>query len=160
MKVILLEDVDNVGAAGNVVDVAAGFARNVLFPFGRAAAATVGRVRQAQAAKTRVAQRLARRAEKELARTQRLVELVDRKTVTLTAPAGPLGKLHGAVTARDIAAALSRAVGVPLLPAVVRLRAPIHEPGEQKVSLEFPHGLEAEVTVVVEGSAPPEEAQQ
>lgn len=150
MKVLLLEDVENVGTAGAVVEVADGFARNVLFPHGRAAAATAGRVQEAEAAKALATQK----SEEELERLQKLIERLDQYTVTLTLSAGPLGKLHGAVTAKDIARELSKHAGADIPSSAVRLLAPVREPGEQKVSLEFSHGLEAEVTVVVTGAAP------
>lgn len=150
MKVLLLEDVDNVGTAGAVVEVADGFARNVLFPHGRAAAATAGRVQEAKSAQTMAAQK----SEEELSDLQKLISRLDQKTMTLTLPAGPLGKLHGAVTAKDIAGALSKVFGVDIPASAVRLPAPLHDLGEQKVALEFTHGLEAEITVVVTGDAP------
>lgn len=150
MKVLLLEDVENVGTAGAVVEVPSGFARNVLFPHGRAAAATAGRVQEAEAAKALAAQK----SEEELERLQKLIERLDQYTITLALSAGPMGKLHGAVTAKDIAGELSKATGADIPPTAVRLPAPLRDLGEQKVSLEFSHGLEAEVTVVVTGAAP------
>lgn len=151
MKVLLLENVEGVGAAGELADVADGFARNVLFPQGKAAAATTGRVKEAAARQARATQK----SEKELAALQRLVDLLDQKTVTVTVPAGPQG-LHGAVTADDIAATIARSLQVTLPKRSVQLREPLRKPGESKVTLAFPHGLEAEMTVIVEAElAPP-----
>jgi large subunit ribosomal protein L9 len=150
MKVLLLEDVENVGAAGAVVEVPNGFARNVLFPHGRAAAATAGRLKEADAAKARAAQE----SEEELGRLQTLIERLDQTTITLVLPVGPQGKTYGAVTAKDIAGELSKQVGAEIPSTAVRLQAPLRDLGEQKVSLEFSHGLEAEITVVVTGAAP------
>lgn len=152
MKVVLLENVDGVGKAGDVVEVADGYARNALFPKGQAAQATKARE---QAAAVKAAQ-AARTAEEELVNLQRIVELVDGKTVSLKVPIGPSGKLHGAVTADSVAKAIEGALSVQLPPGCVRLQKPITEPDSQKLVLEFPHGLEAEVTVVLEGvPAPP-----
>ncbi len=150
MKVILLEAVANVGGAGDIIDVAEGFARNVLFPQGKAAAATAGHVKKAAAQKARITQK----SEEELAALQRLVELLDQKTVTITVPAGPQG-LHGAVTADDIAATIARSLQVRLPTGSVKLHAPLREPGDTKVTLAFPHGLEAEITVIVEAEVAP-----
>lgn len=152
MQVILLEDVENVGRAGHIVEVADGYARNVLFPRGQAAAATKARVQEAAASEARAA----RTSERDLATMQELVQRADRKTVVIRTPAGPQGKLHGAVTAKDIAEEIASALGISLPPGTVRLAEPIREPGEHKVALEFPHGLEAEVTVVLEANTPPE----
>lgn len=146
MKVLLLEDVASVGKAGEITDVADGYARNYLFPNSLAAAATEARIREAEAAKARAV----KAAEEDLRRSQELAERINRKTVTVRAPTGPQGKLESAVTAQDIAAAVERELGAPLPEGAVRLSGPIHELGEQAVNLELPHGLEAEVTVLIE----------
>lgn len=151
MKVLLLEDVEDVGAAGAVVEVPNGFARNVLFPRGRAAAATAGGAKEAQAAKALAAQE----SEEELSRLQGLIDRLDQKTITLVLQVGPQGKPYGAVTAKDISEELSKALGADIPSGTVRLPAPLRDLGEHKVSLEFSHGLEAEVTVAVTGGAPP-----
>lgn len=145
MKVVLLEDVKDLGRAGEVVEVADGHARNFLFPKALAVVATESRIREAEASLARAA----RASEEELAAMQRLAELADQKTVHLERPIGPQGKLHGAVTANDIAAIIEDALRISLPPNAVRLSEPIHEPGTYQVALEFPHGLEAEVTVMV-----------
>jgi len=150
MRVILLEDVESVGSAGDIVEVASGFARKVLFPQGKAAAATSGRVAETQKA----SKRKQRKAEEELAALQRVVETVDHKTVAHRTEVGPQGKLHGAVTADDIARTIAQSFSVPLPNGSVRLAEPIHEPGTYHVTLEFPHNLEAEVTVIVEAMSP------
>lgn len=150
MKVLLLEDVEKAGKAGEVVEVSAGYARNFLFPNALAASASASQFREAAAAQ----QRAAKRAEEELANAQRLVELLDQKTVSVRARAGPQGKLHGAVTARMIADELSKSLGTKLPDGAVRLHSPIREAGEHKVRLEFPHGLEAEISVIVEAIMP------
>lgn len=150
MKVVLLEDVDDVGRAGEIVEVSDGHARNYLFPEGLAALATPER--ETRAAATQAVEK--KRAEEELARLQALVDALDQKVVAIRAPVGPTGKLHGAVTATDIRKALEKALERTLPEGVVHLQDPITEPGEQKLSLSFPHGLEAEVTLVVEGVLP------
>lgn len=150
MKVVLLEDVASVGKAGEVVDVADGFARNVLFPNGKAAVATSGRIAEVMEARSRTA----KKAEAELAGFQHVVERVDRKTVRLSVPVGPQGRLHGAVTAQDVSDALERSFGIRLPVESVQLSGPIHEPGEYRVELQLPHGLEAEVLVVIDSGRP------
>ncbi|TSC73122.1 MAG: large subunit ribosomal protein L9 [Parcubacteria group bacterium Gr01-1014_38] len=147
MKVVLLENVKNLGQAGEVVEVADGYARNFLFPRELAAVATGSHARTAEAQKARAT----RASEEELATMQRLAELTDQKTIRLERPLGPQEKLHGAVTAKEVVAAIENALHISLPADVVRLPLPIHEPGQHTVTLEFPHGLEAEVTVVVGG---------
>lgn len=147
MKVVLLSRVANLGEAGDIVDVVEGYARNYLFPNGIAAQATSGRAKAVSAAKA-----LARKAsEEELGKMQALADTVDGTSVTLRVPLGPQGKLHGAVSADDISAEIRRALGVQLPKGAIVLKTPIQETGEQKLTLELPHGLEATVMVTVEG---------
>lgn len=149
MKVVLLSRVENLGEAGDVVEVADGYARNYLFPSGLAAQATSGRAQAATAAKARARQT----SEEELAKTEALADTLDGKSVLLRVPLGPQGKLHGAVTAESITLEIQRSLGVRLPAGAVVLPKPIQEPGEQKLTLELPHGLETTVLVVVEGTA-------
>lgn len=142
---ILLEDVEGAGKAGAVIEVPDDYARKVLFPAGQAATAADART---PATNTETAPLP---AEEELARLQELVELVDQKTVPLRVPLNPSGTLERAVTATDIAREVERALSVQLPTEAVRLPSPITEPGETKIVLQFPHKLEAEVTVVIEG---------
>lgn len=150
MKVLLLEDVENVGKAGTIAEVADGYARNYLFPNGLAATATGEQERQVQER----AATAEKAAEEELAQLQQLVELVDRKVVVIKAPMGPTGQLHGAVTRDAVQREIETALQTKLPTGCVRLEDPMTEPGERKLQLEFPHGLEAEVSLVVEGVLP------
>lgn len=143
---ILLENVEGIGKAGDVVKVSDGHARNYLFPNGLAAQATESRVlaaekqRAAAASQTRVA----------LEDVQRQVAILDGKTVAITRKAGPEGMLFGAVTARDIAEEIERGLKISLPKGVIRLKEPLKHVGEKPVHLEFPHGLEADIIVIVE----------
>lgn len=146
MKVILLAAVEHVGNAGDVVEVADGYARNFLFPNGLAAQATAERIEHAEKKKA---------AEGEVARmaleeAQTHVNLLDGKTLLLKRPAGPEGTLFGAVTNRDITEEILRTLKIDLPKGVVKLKEPLKHVGEKPVHLEFPHGLEADMTVVIE----------
>lgn len=146
MKVILLTVVEHVGNAGDVVDVADGYARNFLFPKGLAAQATADRIEHA--AKKKAAEDAAARMA--LEEVQQHVNVLDGKTLLLKRPAGPEGVLFGAVTNRDITEEIHRALKIELPKGVVKLKEPIKHVGEKPVHLEFPHGLEADMTVIIE----------
>lgn len=146
MKVILLGAVEHVGNAGDVVDVADGYARNFLFPMGLAAQATADRIEHAQ--KKKAAEDAAARMALEEA--QKHVDMLDGKTILLRRPAGPEGILFGAVTNRDITEEILRTLKIELPKGVVKLKEPLKHVGEKPVHLEFPHGLEADMTVVIE----------
>lgn len=146
MKVILLGRVENVGEAGDIVEVSDGHARNYLFPQGLAAVATPERIAAAE-------QKKQERVETErlaLEEVQRWVTQLDGKTIVLQRPVGPEGTLFGAVTNKDITEELRRVFNITLPKGVVRLKEPIKHVGEKPVHLEFPHGLEADLVVLIE----------
>jgi large subunit ribosomal protein L9 len=109
MQVILVENVDNLGRLGDVVQVKSGYARNYLLPQGIARMATADNVKEIEARRAEL-----ERAEKEKheAATRRQQEL-DGRTVTIRAKVGTEGKLFGSVSAGDIADAVT-ADGVEL----------------------------------------------
>ena len=110
MKVVLRNDVDNVGKRGDLVDVADGFARNMLIPSGQAIAATDGIKSQADA--------MRRRRDLSDAKDREAAEAVARQLVpqviTIKAKAGAEGKLFGSVTAADVVDAVKAQTGIEL----------------------------------------------
>ena len=147
MKVILLKDVPNVGGAGDIKDVAPGFARNFLLPQGLAQIATSESLARLTEEKTR----LRRQSEHELKEYQRLAGRIDGYELEMTMKAGKTGKLYASVTAQVIATELGKR-GYKLNPTFVKCEQRIDEPGEFSVKIEFPHGLEADIKVRVEPS--------
>lgn len=101
-EVILMADVDGLGIEGDIVKVAEGYARNFLLP--RNLAAPVSNMARRQLDKHRAEReaRLLREREASLS----LAEKLDTLSLTLTAKAGPDGKLFGSVGPGDIATAL------------------------------------------------------
>jgi large subunit ribosomal protein L9 len=156
MKVILLKNVEGVGRAGEVVEVANGHARNFLFPRGLAAQATESRVKEAERQKSHAATE----AQIALEEVQGHVVALDGKTILITRKVGPEGSLFGAVTARDIATEIERELHIKLPKGVVRLKEPLKHVGEKPVHLEFPHGLEADMIVIVEAEQPTSSADE
>ncbi len=145
MRVVLLQDVDAVGIAGEICDVRDDVARERLFPERLAVAATPEAIREAAAA------RAAARAvsERELHTLERLAESVDGYECVVPAEIAERARVGEGVTAPDIAQLL-REAGFDIADAWVALEHPITDAGTTPVRLEFPHGLEAEVMVLVE----------
>jgi len=139
MEVILLENIGNLGALGEKVDVKPGYGRNFLIPQGKAVPATEDNVAKFQA----------RRAELEAAAAEALAAAAARGealaalgSVNIGATAGEEGKLFGSVGTRDIAEALT-AAGCAVDKAEVRLpEGAIRELGEFEIMIQ----LHAEVT--------------
>jgi len=102
LKIMLIKDVENVGLAGDVKEVADGYGRNYLIP--RRLAIVAGRGAEAEAKRLRDA--VAKRETKERNEAQELAELIDNKTVVVRLKVGAEDKVFGAITNDDIATAL------------------------------------------------------
>ncbi len=133
MKIVLRSDVDGVGTAGSVVDVADGFARNHLIPRGLALRATEGTVTQAAAmARARAARDLRERETAENVARQLVAE-----GVTIAARAGSGTHLYGSVTTSEIAAAVTARTGVDVDRRKLALPVPIRTIGSHEVAAQL-----------------------
>jgi large subunit ribosomal protein L9 len=148
MQIILQEDVEKVGTRGQVVDVAAGYARNFLLPRKLALAATPGNMKRLEKIRATFAKREA--TEKESA--QKLAELLASVSVTLTRKAGENDQLFGSVTSSDIADALA-AQGYNVDKRKIQLDEPIKLVGEYQVNLKLHHDVSASVKLTVQREA-------
>ncbi len=149
MKVILREDVKGLGAAGEVKDVADGYARNYLIPRRLAVPATPAALKEVAAQQAAAARRQAQREAEARALAARLANM----TLTLRARVGAQGRLYWAVTAADIADALSRELGVPFDRRRLVLEEPIRELGTHMVPVHLARDITASLTVRVEPEA-------
>ena len=148
MKIVLRDDVDNLGRKGDVVDVADGYARNYLVPRGLAMKATKGVVQQAEAMRRNRAAREVRDREAAQAAAAAIAGI----RLEITARAGDAGKLFGSVTAADVAEALLTQKAVEVDRRKVGLDEPIKEIGETEVEVRLHPDVSATFTVVVVGS--------
>jgi large subunit ribosomal protein L9 len=144
MDVILREDIDKLGIRGQMVKVAAGYARNFLLPKKLAVAATESNkkiVEQERQAHLRKEAKLASEA-------QDLAKLVTGTIITIVAKAGEADQLFGSVTAKDVAEALE-AKGFTIDRRKIQLEDPIRTLGEHKVTVRLHREVSTEVTVNV-----------
>lgn len=130
MKIILNEEVENLGKAGDLVTVANGYGRNYLLPRGLAVLATPKNVKQLDHQKKVVADRQA----KVVGGLSKVKEAIERVSVTITAQVGEEGKLFGSVTATDLAEALARE-GIQVDRKKILLAEPIKHVGETDVEV-------------------------
>lgn len=150
-NVLLREDVDNLGARGEIVKVKAGYARNFLLPRRLAVVATAGNVKQIEAERGALMKKEASErmtADGQAAQMRAISLSFERKV-------GEHGILYGSVTTMDIAEAL-REKGHEIDRRRITLREPIKEAGEFTVSVRLHREVIIEVPVVVtpEGGAP------
>lgn len=142
MKVILSQDVKNLGERGALVSVADGYARNYLLPRGLAVPATDGNLKQRR-------QRLTvqkSRADKLRDSAESLAERLQGLSITVRAPAGEAGRLFGSVTAQDVAEGIAVVVGAEIDKRKVELTESIKHIGTYEVLLR----LHPKVTTRVE----------
>lgn len=144
IDVILREDVQSLGHAGELVRVKPGYARNYLLPHGLAYEATEGnKKRIAAEGKARANRNVAERGEAE-----RFAASLGALTVTLTGKAGEEGKLFGSITAQDISDALGK-FGHDVDKRRIELEHPIKTLGHHTVGIRLPHEVRAEVRLAV-----------
>lgn len=144
MQVILREDVDNVGKAGEIVNVKDGYGRNFLLPRGLAYPATEGNKKRVAAEENRRLQRDAVRKQDAEAVAAKLAGV----DLTFSMQAGEGDKLFGSVTTADIAAKLAEA-GVTVDKRVIELHEPIKMVGVYKVPVRLHSAVRPEVRVWV-----------
>jgi len=144
MDVILRENVDKLGAAGEVVSVKDGYARNYLLPRGMAYPATEGNKKRLEAeSKSR-----ARRADAEVAKASEVATRLEAVSLSFTMKAGEGDKLFGSVTSHDIAERL-KAEGFDIDKKTVELAEPIKALGVYKVPVRLHPDVKPEVRVWV-----------
>jgi large subunit ribosomal protein L9 len=144
IRVLLQENVENLGTTGEVVRVRPGFARNFLIPRGLAVPATAGNMARADELK-----RLsALRAEQALAAAQQKADQLSALSVKLERVVGAEQKMYGSVTARDIAEAFA-ARGVDLDKRKIELKDPIKEIGSFEVAVKLHPSVTASLKIEV-----------
>ena len=132
MDVLLTQDVPSLGTQGAVVAVADGYARNYLLPRGLAKPATPANLRVVDAVKRRAAASAVAALEAAQAVAERLATV----SCTISATVGAQEKLHGSVTAADIAQALQEH-GVTIDKRQVELDAPLTKLGVYRVPVKL-----------------------
>ena len=148
MKILLREDVENLGLKGEIVEVADGYARNFLVPRGLALRATSGHEKQADAMRRNRGAR--DRREREAA--QELAAKFEGRTVTIKARAGGEGRLFGSVTNADIADAVLSQTGAEIDRRKITLDEPLKELGGVDLQVRLHADVVANLRVEVEAA--------
>jgi large subunit ribosomal protein L9 len=144
IEVILREDIQTLGQAGELVRVKPGYARNYLLPQGLAYEATEGNKKRI-AAETRVR---ASRNQAERTEAERFAATLNEVTLTLSGKAGEEGKLFGSITSQDVADALGRQ-GHAVDKRKIELEHPIKTTGSHTVAIRLHPEVHAELHVSV-----------
>lgn len=149
MKIILKDEVTDLGRAGDVVDVADGYAHNYLLRSGLAMRATKGAIADAEALRaTR-----AKREEEDRAQAEEAKETLETRSVAVAAKAGPDGTLYGSVGNGKIADAIREQLGITISRKQIPLERPLKSLGAHDVTVKLHPQVEATVRVEVEREA-------
>lgn len=144
MKVILQKDVKDLGKAGQIVNVAEGYARNFLFPRKLAAPADAGAMKQIEAKKKVVELKL----EHQLADAKEIADRLAGVSVSIAGKTGTGTKLYGSITTQDIADALLKQHHIKVDKRSIHIDEPIKSLGSHQASIKLHH--EVSVTIGVE----------
>lgn len=148
MQIILQEDVEKLGTRGEVVEVAAGYARNYLLPHKLALEASPANIKRLEKIRVTLAKLTA--TEKEAALQQ--AALLNQVTVKFARKTGETDQLFGSVTSADLADAL-KAQGFEIDKRRIQLEEPIKSLGEKTVTVKLVHGVTAEFKALIEKEA-------
>ena len=146
MKVILTQDVKGKGKKGQMIEVSDGYARNFMLPKKLAIEATPDAVNTMRMNDKATAERIAREKAEALATSKKLREL----TVVVTAKGGGNGRLFGAVTTQEIAAALEKQAGIKLDKRKIVLGETIKNVGTYTATCKLGYEITAPLSVKIE----------
>ena len=144
MRVILLQDVENLGKKYEVKEVKNGYARNFLIPKGLVKPATEEALKWAEVQK----EIESKKAEETLKKAQDIASAIDGQEVIISVKIGEEGQLFESITSQKISEKLKE-LGFEIKKSQIDLPDPIKEVGEFPIKIKFEHNLEAEIKVIV-----------
>lgn len=145
-KLLLVEDVEDLGRKGDIVEVRPGYARNFLLPQGKAVVADSRAIRlQAKLQEERRQRALQDRQESE-----KLAELFTDLLIETTVNTDHEGKMYGSVTAADIVDLLRDQHKIEIEKRFVQLKHPVKELGNHEIHFRLKEGVETSCTLKVE----------
>lgn len=145
MKVVLLQDVKDLGKKEEIVNVSDGYARNFLFPRKLAVEATDGRLREIADKKSAEKNR----KDKELQVAKELADKLSKVEVYIKTKAGEHGKLFGSITGKDIADAIKAQHKIELDKKKIVMHDPIKSVGSYQVEVKVYPEVSAKVNVKI-----------
>jgi large subunit ribosomal protein L9 len=144
MKVVLKDDVKNLGKMGQIIDVADGYARNYLVPRGLASEANTKNIKALEHEK-RIIEGKAKKVKNS---AQELLNKISARTFTIRAKAGDEGKLFGSVTTMDIAELLQKE-GIEIDKKKISLDEPIKRLGSYSVNVKLHPEISTQLNIQV-----------
>ena len=155
MQVILKKDVQNIGEAGDLVNVKDGYARNFLIPKNFAEVATEGALKNREQNIARIKAKQEKLHQEALAKAAEIEKLGQ---LELSAKAGESGKLFGTITTKRLCEELKEKANIEVDKKTVSLNAPINKVGEFTMLIKLTSKVRTELKVVVTASEVVKEA--
>lgn len=146
MRVILKKDIRGLGREGDTVKVADGYGRNHLIPRGLAVEASESNLRALRTEK----QAIDKRTDRELAQARRIAQELAANGITIRRKSGEGGRLFGSVTAKDVADAIKKVLGVEVDRKKIDLPDPIKTVGSYTVPIKLRSEVIARVMLEVQ----------
>ncbi len=145
MKVVLLEDVKNLGRKGDLAQVAEGHARNYLLPRKLAVEATEGKIKQL----AELQEAAARKKQREESAARDLAVRLESILVKVYSKAGEGGKLFGSIGSKDVVDALVKDYGIEIDKKKVMLKEPIKKLGFYSLPVKLYPSVQVKLSVNV-----------
>ena len=145
MKVIFIQDVANVAKAGQLKDVANGYARNYLIPRKMAVVATPAEMKKLETYKQAESQR----QERTDSEFQELADQIEKLTLNMALKVGVNNRVYGSITTSHIADELGKVTGHEIDKKKVELEEPIKKLGDYEVAIHFAKDIIAKVRLSV-----------
>lgn len=145
MQIILIQDVNNLGGANEVVSVKNGYARNFLIPRKMAVEASPSNLKQLE---ERLKQ-IRKKEEKMMAEINRVIEVLNSSAIKIGAKTGTSGKIFGAVTNVQVARAIREQKGYEVDRRKIHIIDEIKELGTFKARVDFGNGHETEIELEI-----------
>ena len=149
MQVILKKDVQNIGEAGDLVNVKDGYARNFLIPKNFAEVATEGALKNREQNIARIKAKQEKLHQEALEKAAQIEKLGQ---IELAAKAGESGKLFGTITTKKLCEELKEQAGIEVDRKTVSLNAPINKVGEFTMLIKLTSKVKTELKVVITAS--------
>ncbi|MBR1776201.1 50S ribosomal protein L9 [bacterium] len=149
MQVILKKEVQNIGEAGDLVNVKDGYARNYLIPKNYAELATEGALKNREQNLARIKAKQEKLHQEALAKAEQIEKFGQ---IELSAKAGESGKLFGTITTKKLCEELKEKSGIEVDRKTVSLNAPINKIGEYTMLIKLTSKVKSELKVIVTAS--------
>lgn len=149
MQVILKKDVQNLGEAGDLINVKDGYARNFLLPQKVAEIATEGALKNREQNLVRIKAKQEKLHQQALEKAKEIEKIAK---LELSAKAGESGKLFGTITTKKLAEELLAKSGIDVDRKNISVNAPINKVGEYKLLIKLTSKVKTELAVIVTAS--------